>query len=255
MIFETIRPCHELKGFVDRLWIATWDDSLEENQSTYFATVNTVTEIAFAFKGKQQGKDFLFSSVQGQSTDFGQYITSDFCNLLGVSLYSHSIPFLFDIPILDLSNKFTSLETLLGKEGKQLDEKMATASSKDDCLNIISDFLKMKLRKRQFDIKDMEKAAERIRHCQGNINIEKLAGDFCYSHKQFNRLFKEFVGFNPKSFARIVRFENILKYHKNYGSLTKLAHSYGYHDQSHFIREFKSFSGYSPGEFFKISGY
>ncbi len=255
MMFETIKPCKELKEYVSHFWTATWDEYSHDTQSTYFATANSITEIAFAFRGNKLDAEFLFSSVQGQTSCSGQYATSDFHNLFGVSIYSHSIPLLFDIPTSRLNNEFTSLEELLRNEGRWLDEKMATALTTDDRINTVTEFLKLKLSRCQLDFKDMEKAAKRIRQCHGNINIERLSNDFCYSHKQFNRLFKEFVGFNPKLFARIVRFETILKNHNCYDSLTKLAHSYGYHDQSHFIREFKGFSGYSPSEFFKISGY
>ena len=62
------------------------------------------------------------------------------------------------------------------------------------------------------------------------ISVTELASVACLSKKQFERLFNELVGANPKEYARVVRFQN----------------QCGYADQSHFIREFKQFSGYTP---------
>ncbi len=255
MILERIRPCPELKAFVKDFWIATWDESSAENPSTYFATANSIIEVVFAYKAEPSKTEFLYSSIQGQTTDAGQYPADGFHNLVGVSIYTHSIPFLFDIPASALINRFTSLETLLGNEGKWLEEKMSASTSSDECIHTLDAFLKSKLRSIEPDPKGMATAAKSIRQTQGNINIEKLSAEFCFSHKQFNRLFSEFIGFNPKLFARIVRFENALDHHNSYDSLTKLAYAYGYHDQSHFIREFKRFSGYPPKEFFRLVGY
>ena len=69
------------------------------------------------------------------------------------------------------------------------------------------------------------------------------------SKKQFERLFKELVGTNPKEYARIVRFQKSLKLLQHYqedANQAQLAYQCGYADQSHFIREFKQFSGYTP---------
>jgi len=60
------------------------------------------------------------------------------------------------------------------------------------------------------------------------------------------------VGTTPKVFSRISRFLDVCHYLKDYQhrTLTKLCQECGYYDQSHFIREFRVFSGFTPTEFF-----
>ncbi len=60
------------------------------------------------------------------------------------------------------------------------------------------------------------------------------------------------VGKTPKQFIKIVRFQNILNTFSvaNSVSLTEIAYASGYFDQAHFIKDFKSFSGYTPKDFF-----
>ena len=251
----TIAPCEELKDFVSHFWYAQWDEQKQNDQSTYFATANSLTEIAFAYEGSKRYPELLFSSVQGQTSDYGQYPADGFFEMFGVSLYSYAIPYLFNIPTPTLNNTFIGFETLLGNEAKMLTEKLAAAISLNERIKILTDYFKSKLADSRFHDKLIIKAVKRIRQCHGNINIEKLAQECCYSHKQFNRRFKEYSGFNPKLFARIVRFEGILNNYGRFTSLTDAAYAYGYYDQPHFIRDFRDFSGFGPKKFFEISGY
>ena len=79
-------------------------------------------------------------------------------------------------------------------------------------------------------------------------SVTDLASITCLGKKQFERLFNELVGINPKEYARIVRFQKSLKLLQHYSDVNQaqLAYQCGYADQSHFIREFKQFSGYTP---------
>jgi methylphosphotriester-DNA--protein-cysteine methyltransferase len=59
---------------------------------------------------------------------------------------------------------------------------------------------------------------------------------------------------SPKEFARIIKFIGSLNYLKaNFvGNLAEAAHSCGYYDQAHFIRDFKEFSGLTPSQFLTL---
>jgi len=55
----------------------------------------------------------------------------------------------------------------------------------------------------------------------------------------------------PKQFIKLVKFNRALKFIYDCNgarSLSYIAHEVNYHDQSHFIREFKSISGKTPKE-------
>lgn len=81
-------------------------------------------------------------------------------------------------------------------------------------------------------------------------SVEELAALACLGRRQFERVFARCVGMNPKEYARIVRFQKalwLLQRRQEGGSLAAVAYASGYADQSHFIREFKAFSGRTPG--------
>lgn len=77
--------------------------------------------------------------------------------------------------------------------------------------------------------------------------VDSLASTACLSRKQFERVFHEHVGMNPKEYARIARFQRALRMMQS-GSRDYPGISYacGYADQSHFIRDFRQFSGLTP---------
>jgi AraC-like DNA-binding protein len=87
-----------------------------------------------------------------------------------------------------------------------------------------------------------------IFRAKGNMEIKKLAQDQYISERHLNRMFKQWIGFAPKEFTRIIRFQNALQnvLFADHVNWTSLAMESGYHDQAHFINEFKAFAGITP---------
>lgn len=73
--------------------------------------------------------------------------------------------------------------------------------------------------------------------------------DLGLSERSLERLFLTYVGITPILYTRICRFQASLRLLRQgkARSLTDIAYTLGYFDQSHFIRDFKLFSGASPG--------
>lgn len=61
----------------------------------------------------------------------------------------------------------------------------------------------------------------------------------------------ELDGITPKYYQRILRFNEILQHIHQQENIcwSNIAHACGYSDQSHFIKEFKHFSGFNPCDF------
>jgi transcriptional regulator GlxA family with amidase domain len=91
-----------------------------------------------------------------------------------------------------------------------------------------------------------------INHSNGSIPIEKLAYEVNTGRRELERKFLEQVGISPKLLARITRFQKVLNKieTEHINSFTAAAYEGGFYDQSHFIRDFKEFTGYSPNIYF-----
>ena len=71
------------------------------------------------------------------------------------------------------------------------------------------------------------------------------------SRRTFERKFLNEIGVSPKTYAKIRRFGNtcLLMAGKRDVNLMDVLHEGGYYDQSHFIKDFKYFSGRTPKKY------
>lgn len=253
MKYTTILPSEELKDLISHFWVCTWDAPLEKPNNTYYVVGSSLAEIVFAFNGGSKNSSFLFSAIQGHTHLANQYPVEGFYHLIGVSFHSYAIPCFFNIPATELNEKFMPLSKFLGNEGTILNEKFAMASSTEERINMLSDYFKSLLRQPKMEDPLITKAIKAIKNSNGNSKIEALSKEFGLSQKQFNRRFKEFSGFNPKTYSRVIRFESVIKQHPTTSSLTEIAYENGYFDQAHFNNEFKLFTGFNPKDFWNLS--
>jgi len=87
---------------------------------------------------------------------------------------------------------------------------------------------------------------QNINDCAGNITVKGLAKDIHYSERQMNRIFKQHMGAGTKSFARLIRINHSFRLLKKPHNLTLVSDLAGFHDLSHFIRDFQSVCGITP---------
>jgi AraC-like DNA-binding protein len=93
-----------------------------------------------------------------------------------------------------------------------------------------------------------------INDSNGTIGINELAKKTGYTKRYLAMLFNEFIGVSPKTYASIIRFNQL---YANWAKSTS-ANFYAdfiykyYFDQAHFIKEFKKFTGYSPLKFSEL---
>lgn len=73
------------------------------------------------------------------------------------------------------------------------------------------------------------------------------------SRKHLISEFRRYLGVTPKYYQRILRFNDVLRVIQAEGPVawSAVAHHCGYSDQSHFIRDFRHFSGFNPTEFLR----
>lgn len=86
----------------------------------------------------------------------------------------------------------------------------------------------------------------------GQLQVSKVAQQVGYSERQLNRLFLTQIGVNIKNYARLTRFNYVLKHiQKSPCFFATLSQQAGYFDQAHFDKDFKLISGVSPQNYLK----
>lgn len=85
----------------------------------------------------------------------------------------------------------------------------------------------------------------------GLISIKELIDKLHYSERYIHEVYKERMGMSPKTFARIMQFQQALMQLEkmDIGGWTSFGPDHGYYDQAHFCKEFKRNTGMSPKSF------
>lgn len=95
-------------------------------------------------------------------------------------------------------------------------------------------------------------AATVISDRHGQVQVKEVARQSGYSERQLNRLFLTQIGMNIKDYARLTRFNYVLKnIQKSPCFFAALSQQAGYFDQAHFDKDFKAISGVSPQKYLK----
>jgi methylphosphotriester-DNA--protein-cysteine methyltransferase len=94
-------------------------------------------------------------------------------------------------------------------------------------------------------------ALEFFRQHQAGPRVRETAKYLGLSQRRFIQVFKTEVGMTPKLFSRIQRFQQIRSFIQQTPApnWADLAVDLGYFDQSHLIREFLEFSGFTPTDY------
>ncbi|UPK67843.1 helix-turn-helix transcriptional regulator [Chitinophaga filiformis] len=254
MNYYTIAPPVKLAEYVQFFWVLE-GSATPVNPFFHRVMAESSPEWIFYCKGQfesPEGQRTPLSCLSGQLQDFKKlYTSNDFC-LFGIYLFPYAIPGIFGLPAHALSDQTVDTGTLLGREGQLLEQKIFAAADHMQRATIISQFILQRLAKSRETDSAVFTSIRQILFSSAALSIPALADSCCLSRRQFERRFVHYAGYSPKHFQRIARFNAVIKgFDKRPGSLTEMAYNCGYYDQSHFIHDFRLFSGYNPKAFFK----
>lgn len=255
MSYLTIKPSGRLTDVVQCFWI--FEGTVSNNRPFTLRTpASGFPELLFHYKGtfdelldNNQVQSSFTSGIHGQTNRYRQFTVSENFGMIGIRLYPYALKTLFDIPAIEFTNQLPDLFSILNPADFSISQHVYEAKNNDERIRIISEFLERKIK--VFARPEIVFAVEKIMQSNGGIRIKNLANECCASQRQFERNFKELTGFTAKTFSRIIRFNSLLKRSDfKEQSLTEIALNFGYYDQSHFIQDFKDFSGINPRAYF-----
>ncbi len=259
MLYRKIPPPPRLTPFVRFFWVL--ECSVSDIPYVHRTMADGCAELIVHYKGRFEEldapgtSDGYRSMVHAQSRTFRRFRTKENFGIFGAYLYPFTVSFLTRTPSADTSDHLIDLSSLFGSDGRELEERLMLAETTARRIELLAGFLDGKLSR----ISPMEErifsSIRHVVHSHGSDNVGRLAERFNMSTRQLERTFKDHAGFSPKLFSRIARFQSAIR--EGYGpirSLTDLALNCGYYDQSHFIHEFKAFSGHHPRAFFIDNG-
>lgn len=261
-MYQTIKPPKHLAKYIDCFWTGT-ATSFSNKPNAFHAIANSKMELLFFCLGDYVTKDTngQFNKVCkagffGHTTKNRHYIAATATtHIFGIRFLPQALLALFHIPANELTHQVITLNTLLGNEGDELEEKIRQAKTFAEKVNIIVSWFTRRLQSLPVKYHTTEKALLNIQQTKTIISFPGLVSQSCLSQRQFERNFKALAGFSPRTYLKLVRFERLVetvRLQKNLHEkrLTGIALDTGYYDQAHLNHHFREFTGMSPAAYF-----
>lgn len=168
---------------------------------------------------------------------------------VAVKLKPAALTQLYGIQMDQYLDKIVDLDTFPHPELNRLKSILLPFDTEDQLKQVMDNyFLDLA---RQAASNPIQAALDLIFETNGIVSVAELALAAGCGERQLERLFKRFVGLSPKYYARIIRFNYIFQLlNSGTSSWADIVYQSGYYDQSHFIRNFKAFTGEDPSGYY-----
>jgi AraC-like DNA-binding protein len=155
------------------------------------------------------------------------------------------------IPLADIANRVVGLDEVLGSAGPRLTERLWEAPDWPGRFTLLDEFIGARIA----DAPAVDGSAawtwRQLDAAGGLLAIGHLAEQVGFSHKHLIAKFRREFGLPPKALARVLRFNRAVELLETgrLANWTEIALGSGFYDQAHMIRDFRQFTGLTPGAF------
>lgn len=169
----------------------------------------------------------------------------------GISLQPWAGNVLFGIPANHFADGYTNFEDIDRNTG--LREQLLACHSDEGIVEVFEKYLLKKLNGNLVDqVSAFVAQSIRSQLCTQNLH-QMIVSQIGLSQRRIEQRFLSSTGVTMSFFTSISRNDKVLDLFEKdqQWSLTQIGLAAGYYDQSHFIREFKKFSNFTPGAYAK----
>jgi AraC-like DNA-binding protein len=255
MLYRSHVPRGPLAAHVERLWLLCDAPAHARERvmpSGTFELVFNLAEDEIRIHDGAHVRRHSGAVVSGAFSRFFEVETRAHASIVGVHLKPGGAAALLGVAAREHADAHVDLETLWGKAARALRAELCDAP------------IDVRLRRLEARLGERvaEHAARARRHpavpfaiaqLDAGAAVSALAGRVDLSHRRFIEVFRASVGLTPKLYARVRRFERAIASARHVPDGSRLAADHGYFDQSHMIRDFVAFSGFTPRELVRRS--
>jgi hypothetical protein len=258
MSLRHYRPWPDLKGLIRKLWVFESAGPVPD-EDLKLIVPNGLPKLVIPYRNGLRGKMEGWSHLSKEHgitligmADIPSIVDTEKdgpSGTIGIEFSPAGAYRFFHFPHSEIRNRIYPLAEVMGSAAAGLQERVSNAPGVDAKIGLVQEFLRGQLRKRERDaILDFTVAA--ILDSGGRVSVRQLEKSTGYSARWLNAKFSENVGISPKAYASIARFmrfyEPWAKGERKEG-IDPGIYDY-FHDRSHFLKDFKRFTGYSPAK-------
>ncbi len=260
MLFRSYRPSPPLSDFIENFWMYNGYHSphLKERilpSGTFELVFNLRDDELRIYKAALPDRCVRFSGAIVSGPYHGFFVTdaAEEASVMGVHFkQGGAFPFL-GLSADELADTHIDLDTIWGCRATEIRERLSATAAPIHRFRLLERELLSRILRPLEHHPAVSLALDGFRIDNARAVVRKLARSAGLSDRRFIDVFRFEVGLKPKLFNRVERFQRVLAVVHRVATpdWTKLALDYGYFDQSHLIRDFLAFSGFSPAEYFR----
>jgi AraC-like DNA-binding protein len=251
MRFDKYIPSPALRAYIKHFVI-----SESSNEQAYKVLPGTAVVIGFQYNGRLQklkgsGEGALATAgITGLLDSYQVFQNSKDTGSVLVFFTETGASHFFKIPLNEIFSESLPLDTFIPASVLKItEEQLAQAASDRERIAVIEKLLLSQLLNSEKD-RLVSEAINLIVSSNGTLRITELAQKLYISQSPLEKRFRKAVGATPKKFSSIIRINSVINGIENTNNFTELGYTAGYFDQSHFIKDFKTFTGQTPEQFF-----
>ncbi|WP_425258773.1 helix-turn-helix domain-containing protein [Rubrivivax sp. RP6-9] len=173
-----------------------------------------------------------------------------------VKLAPQAFEQVFGVPAAEVTDRLVPLADLVGAtEVAAIEDQLRALDAATRRTALVETFLVRQSRRarRLRDDRAVSRSLDVVLAGTGPSTVEGLSDAIGLGRRQLERRFAARTGLTPKSYLRIARIRDALRAWHAGQPWAEVALEAGYADQSHFVRDFKSFIGMAPASFARNS--
>ncbi len=250
-----------LQGHIDHYWIVKDVEALFGSVSSVTAYPGITPELIIPLEGEvilefgDQHLHFanstMFSHIhqpvvmQTSKTALRGFVIVQFKSAGLASLQNFTKPTAKQL----MKNPIEKAELVFGKDMQWLEQKIKMMEA-DGIVDELDQYFYQKFQPEREGF-----VAENFINMQDVYN-ESVLKHTVYSYSTLERYFKKEVGLTPKKFLTLKRYKTVVReiYKTLNTDWSYYVHKFGYHDQSHMIKEIKRYTAYTPRQLLMTPG-
>lgn len=258
MNYQTFEPSQDLTALIKCYWTlkSPEEETLERQTIVPDGCMEMIFHYGDLYKQYTGEGNFIIQPrcfVIGQLTRPLEIEPTGETGIFSVRFHPNGFSPFTTIPIKEMENTAIALETLFGKDGLYIEQKVLNANSISERIKLIETFFLNRLTNTETIDRIVKSIVQTILTANGQLSVDELSNQSNINRRQLERKFSSAIGLSPKQLSKTIRLQATLKMllNKKFTSLTALAYETEYYDQSHFIKDFKELTGFTPKEFYQ----
>ncbi|GHF05197.1 helix-turn-helix domain-containing protein [Pseudolysinimonas yzui] len=200
--------------------------------------------------GEWVGEPFRAAFVSGLQPEYLVIENPEWLWQCGAELEPAGLAALVSMPPSELTARVRDADDIITGSAGWRDALRAADHDPERTLDVLTELLEAALRPDVTIDADVREGLARL-EADPDLPIARLASDLGLTHAHLIRRFRAAIGVAPKTYADLTRFSHFLNAipFDAVPTWSELVAATGYHDQPHFIRCFKRYTGYTPSRY------